>query len=49
MQDQSQGRRRRDLDYFMPSRSVIALRPVLLYYAVEKLVVVDELRDVLLI
>jgi hypothetical protein len=44
MQDQSQVGTRRGLDWFMPSRRVIALRPVLLYYAVEKSVVPDELR-----
>jgi hypothetical protein len=43
MQDQSQGVTQRGLDWFMPSREVIALRPVLLYYVVEKLVASDEL------
>jgi hypothetical protein len=43
MQDQSQGGTQRGLDWFMPSREVIALRPVLLYYVVEKLVASDEL------
>jgi hypothetical protein len=44
MQNQSQGRIRWDLDWFRPSRRVIALRPVLLYYVVEKLVTPGELR-----
>jgi hypothetical protein len=44
MQDQSQGRTRQDLDWFRPSRRVITLRPILLYYAVERLVAPDELR-----
>jgi hypothetical protein len=43
MQDQSQGGTLIDLDWFRPSRRVIALRPVLLYYAMEKLVAPDEL------
>jgi hypothetical protein len=34
---------RRDLDWFRLSRRVIGIRPVLLYYAVEKLVAPDEL------
>jgi hypothetical protein len=42
-QDQSQGGTRQDLDWFNLSRGVIALHPVLLYYAVEKLVDPDEL------
>jgi hypothetical protein len=44
MQDQSQGRTWRYLDWFRPSRRVIALRLILLYYIVEKLVAPDELR-----
>jgi hypothetical protein len=44
MQDQSQGGRWQDLDWFRPSRGVIALRPILLYYAAKKLVILDELR-----
>jgi hypothetical protein len=44
MQNQSQERTRRNLDWFKPSQSVIALRPVLLYYAMENLVAPDELR-----
>jgi hypothetical protein len=44
MQDQSRGRTRWDLYWFRPSWRVIALHPVLLYYAVEKLVAPDELR-----
>jgi hypothetical protein len=32
------------LDWFRPSQRVMPLRPVLLYYAVEKLVTSDELR-----
>jgi hypothetical protein len=43
-QDQSQGETRRDLDWFMPSYRVIALHPLLPYYAVKKLVAPDELR-----
>jgi hypothetical protein len=35
---------RQGLDWFRPSRRVIALRPVSMYYAIEKLVVPDELR-----
>jgi hypothetical protein len=38
MQDQSRAGTQRDLDWFKPSRGVIALCPVLLYYVVEKLV-----------
>jgi hypothetical protein len=44
MQNQSQERTRRNLDWFKPSQSVIALHPVLLYYAMENLVAPDELR-----
>jgi hypothetical protein len=43
MQDQSQRATQRFLDWFKPSQRVIALRPILLYYAVEKLVALDEL------
>jgi hypothetical protein len=35
---------RQDIDWFRPSRKVIALRSILLYYAMEKLVAPDELR-----
>jgi hypothetical protein len=44
MQDQSRGGIRRDLDWFKPSREVITLCQVLLYYVVEKLVAPDELH-----
>jgi hypothetical protein len=37
---------RRGWDWIRPSQRVLTLRPVSLYYAVEKLVVPDELRDV---
>ncbi len=35
---------RQDLDWFMLSRRVIAIRSVLLYYAVEEFVTTNELR-----
>jgi hypothetical protein len=35
---------RQDLDWFMLSRRVIAIRPVLLYYAVEEFVTTNKLR-----
>jgi hypothetical protein len=44
MQDRSQEGTRQNLDWFRPSRGVIDIRPILLYYAVEKLVTPDELR-----
>jgi hypothetical protein len=34
---------RKDSYWFRPSRSIIAIHPVLLYYAVEKLIALDEL------
>jgi hypothetical protein len=36
---------RQGLDWFKPSQRVIALRPVSLYYAIEKLVAPDVLWD----
>jgi hypothetical protein len=35
---------RQDLDWFMLSRRVIVIRPVLLYYAVEEFVTTNKLR-----
>jgi hypothetical protein len=43
-QDQSQEKHNDVLDWFMPSQRVIVLRPVSLYYALEKLITPDELR-----
>jgi hypothetical protein len=43
IQDQSQGGTRQGLDWFRPSWRVIALRPVLLYYTMKKLVAPNEL------
>jgi hypothetical protein len=44
MQDQFQKGTQRDLDEFRPSRRVIIVHPVWLYYAMEKLVAPDVLQ-----
>jgi hypothetical protein len=43
MQDQSQRGTRRDLDWFRPFQRVKVIRPLLLYYAVKRLVAPDML------
>jgi hypothetical protein len=43
-QDQSQERHGDVLDWFRLSQRVIALHPISLYYVMEKLVALDELR-----
>jgi hypothetical protein len=44
MQDQSQRGTRRDLDWFRPFQRVKVIRPLLLYYAVKRLVAPDMLQ-----